>query len=55
MQQVLAHSQISLTANLYTHVLPALLKDAAMRMDAVLSSHASGRLVQEGQVPAGNR
>lgn len=35
-QQVLGHSQISLTANLYTHVLPILLRDAAQRMDSAL-------------------
>jgi integrase len=35
-QQVLGHSQIALTANLYAHVTPTLLKDAATRMDALL-------------------
>jgi integrase len=35
-QQVLGHSQIALTANLYAHVAPTLLKDAAARMDAML-------------------
>jgi integrase len=35
-QHVLGHSQISLTANLYTHVMPVLLKEAAAKMDAVL-------------------
>ena len=34
--EVLGHSQISLTANLYTHIMPALQKDAADRMDAIL-------------------
>lgn len=33
---VLGHSQISLTANLYAHILPSLKKDIAARMDAVL-------------------
>jgi integrase len=33
----LGHSQISLTANLYAHVLPVLQQDAADRMDALLS------------------
>jgi integrase len=33
-QAVLGHSQISLTANLYTHVVPALLKEAAERMES---------------------
>ncbi len=36
-QQVLGHSQISLTANLYAHVLPSLLQEAAQRMDAALT------------------
>lgn len=35
--EVLGHSEIALTANLYTHVLPALKHDAANRMDAMLS------------------
>lgn len=34
-QQVLGHSQVSLTANLYTHVMPTLLQDAAQKMDAL--------------------
>lgn len=33
----LGHSQISLTANLYTHLQPAMRREAADRMDAVLS------------------
>lgn len=35
-QEVLGHSQISLTANLYAHVMPVLMKEAAAKMDAVL-------------------
>jgi integrase len=35
-RQVLGHSQIGLTANLYAHVMPVLLEDAAERMDALL-------------------
>jgi integrase len=35
-QQVLGHAQVSLTANLYAHVMPALLRDAADKLDAVL-------------------
>lgn len=35
-QQVLGHSQVGLTANLYTHVMPTLLEDAAQKMDALL-------------------
>jgi site-specific recombinase XerD len=36
--ETLGHSQISLTLNTYTHVLPALQRDAAVRMNAVLES-----------------
>jgi|SRR5579875_1276559 len=35
-QQILGHSQIALTANLYAHVMPVLLKDAARKMEATL-------------------
>jgi integrase len=35
--ETLGHSQISLTLNTYSHVLPALQKDAADKMNAVLS------------------
>ena len=34
--ETLGHSQISLTLNTYTHVLPELKKAAAAKMDAVL-------------------
>jgi integrase len=34
--ETLGHSQVSLTLNTYSHVLPALQRDAAARMDAVL-------------------
>lgn len=36
--EVLGHSQIAVTMNLYAHVIPALERDAADRMDAVLAS-----------------
>jgi integrase len=36
--EILGHSQISLTANLYTHVMPALKQDVANRMDAFLTA-----------------
>lgn len=36
--ETLGHSQISLTMNTYSHVVPALQREAADRMDAVLSS-----------------
>ena len=35
--ELLGHSQIALTANLYTHLQPAMRMEAASRMDAVLS------------------
>jgi integrase len=35
--ETLGHSQISLTLNTYSHVLPALQHEAAAKMDAVLS------------------
>jgi integrase len=31
------HSQVSLTLNTYTHVLPALQKEVAAKMDAILA------------------
>jgi integrase len=37
--ETLGHSQVSLTLNTYSHVLPALQVDAASRMDAILSRH----------------
>ncbi len=35
--ETLGHSQISLTLNTYAHVMPALRRDAAAKMDAILS------------------
>ena len=35
--ETLGHSQISLTLNTYSHVLPAMQEDAAAKMDAILS------------------
>jgi integrase len=52
-QQVLGHSQISLTANLYAHVLPALLQDAAARMDAVLAPQSSTQDGSLANIPGG--
>jgi len=34
--EVLGHSQIAITMNTYTHVIPELRRDAAERMDSVL-------------------
>lgn len=36
--ETLGHSQISLTLNTYSHVLPAMQDDAASKMDAILQS-----------------
>ena len=36
--EILGHSQVSLTLNTYSHVLPGLKRDAARKMDAALSS-----------------
>ena len=35
--EVLGHSTIALTANLYTHLAPAMMRDAAARMDKALA------------------
>jgi len=35
--EILGHSQISLTMNTYSHVVPTSQKEAASRMDEVLS------------------
>ena len=35
--ETLGHSQVSLTLNTYSHVLPALQEDAASKMDAILA------------------
>ena len=36
--EILGHSQIATTANVYSHVLPVLMADAAQRVDAVLAA-----------------
>ena len=36
--ETLGHSQVSLTLNTYSHVLPALQQDAPAKMDAILGS-----------------
>jgi len=35
--ETLGHSQISVTMNTYTHVMPTLLRDAADNMDAIFA------------------
>jgi len=37
-QKILGHSQISLTANLYTHVAPAMMRGAADSMDRIFGA-----------------
>jgi len=34
--EMLGHSQIALTMNTYSHVIPAMQRDAAARLDALL-------------------
>jgi len=41
--ETLGHSQISLTLNTYSHVMPAMQRDAADRMDEVLTATGVGR------------
>ena len=40
--ETLGHSQISLTMDTYSHVLPTLTKDAAQKMDAILTGRKVG-------------
>ena len=35
--EILGHSQIAITMNLYAHVIPAMQKEVAARMDAILA------------------
>jgi len=36
-REILGHSQIAVTMNLYAHVIPAMRKEVAGQMDAILS------------------
>ena len=47
---MLGHSQVSLTLNVYTHVLPALRRDAADRLDSVLGGLSTE---QKREMPTG--
>jgi integrase len=38
--ETLGHSEISLTLNTYSHVLPSLGREAALRMDEVLGARS---------------
>ncbi|MGI8925743.1 MAG: tyrosine-type recombinase/integrase [Tepidiformaceae bacterium] len=46
----LGHSQIALTANTYTHVLPAMRRNVAVQMDAALAGRKSRRGQRGGQL-----
>ena len=35
--EILGHSQVSLTLNTYSHILPSLTREAADKMNAILS------------------
>ena len=39
--EILGHSEISITMNTYSHVVPELHRDAATRMDAVLGASST--------------
>ncbi len=39
--EILGHSQISLTMNTYSHVVPELQQDAAQRMDSLFADGAA--------------
>jgi integrase len=43
--EILGHSQIALTMNTYSHVMPALTRDAADRMNAVFAPPAPAKAV----------
>src|SRR4029077_5670343 len=36
--ELLGHSSISTTANIYSHVMPAMMRDVAEKMDAILGA-----------------
>lgn len=38
--EILGHSQISITMNLYSHVIPAMQQEVAARLDAILAQPA---------------
>lgn len=40
--EILGHSQINVTMNTYSHVIPALQRDAAARLDELLMGEANG-------------
>jgi len=44
-QEILGHSRLSTTADVYSHVLPALQRDAADRMGALLGEAALSPVV----------
>jgi integrase len=48
--EILGHSEISLTMNTYSHVAPGLRKDAALRMDDLLTSNRTERETHRRQL-----
>jgi hypothetical protein len=48
---ILGHSQIGLTMNTYGHVVAAVRREAASKMDAILSGVAVKAAVNEQKVP----
>ena len=40
-QEMLEHSQISITMDIYSHMMPTLQREAATRLDALLQSEGS--------------
>jgi len=54
-QDLLGHSTIAITLDIYSHVLPALAKDASAHMSRLVPSHSKGPIpmsVDRGQTPA---
>ncbi len=48
--EILGHSEISLTMNTYSHVIPGLRKDAAARMEDLLSGARGVRQTRNSQM-----
>ena len=49
--EVLGHSQVTLTLNTYSHVIPSLGREAADRMDDVLRASPAAAPVEDGDAP----
>jgi integrase len=50
--EILGHSQIAVTMNIYSHVLPAVEREAADRMNAALSGDVAVTVAVNGSTPA---